>query len=116
MNMKQALQYGYKSTGESGTDWDEMLVKVKAARNGEQHARLITEKVSLTEGGPKTANFTVYTKVKKRAARVQAVSTAPTTATPVLTPPAATSEAKAVVSVKSQKPKVMPTTRKEKGK
>jgi hypothetical protein len=45
MNKKQALQNGYMSTGESGTDWDEMLVKVEAARNGEHHARLITERV-----------------------------------------------------------------------
>lgn len=116
MNKKQALQNGYTSTGESGTDWDEMLVKVKAARNEEHHARLITERMSLTEGAPQTASFTVYTKTKKRAARLQAASTASTTATPVLTPPTAISEAKAAVSVKGQKPKVAPKAKKEKGK
>ena len=116
MNKKQALQNGYTSTGDSGTDWDEMIVKVKAARNREHHARLIREKVSLTEGAPKTLRFTVYTKTKKRAARHQAASTVPSTATPVLTRPTAISEATAAVSVKSQKPKVTPKAKKEKGK
>lgn len=114
MNKKQALQNGYTLTGDSGTDWGDILAKGKIARNKEFHSRIVTE-ISRKDG-VKELSYAVYTKPVKRAVRPSAVETAPTTATPVLTPPAATSEATAAVSVKSQKPKVTPKAKKEKGK
>lgn len=112
MNKKQALNHGYTFTGQKGTDRAQMLAQVRAARDHEHHARLVTERVSPAEGSPKARVYAVYTKLVKRAARLQKGSAVPTTAPTDSNPPAANQEAPAAASAKARKAKAPPKAKK----